>query len=109
MVTTQIPAPGWLVPTTVFSAGAKVMFAPHDQVNRDLWHEMEFSTTGPSTLVTSAGEEVSPTAYPTHEDVALAAYHRHLARARRPGDALGDWLAAEQDLLWASVGVEPKQ
>ena len=31
----------------------------------------------------------------THEEIALAAYHRYLERGQSPGNALDDWLAAE--------------
>ena len=34
----------------------------------------------------------------THEQIAQRAYEIYLARGSRPGDALGDWLAAEREL-----------
>jgi len=34
----------------------------------------------------------------THEQIARRAYELYLARGSRPGDALGDWLAAEREL-----------
>ena len=33
-----------------------------------------------------------------HEQIAQRAYEIFLARGSRPGDALGDWLAAEREL-----------
>lgn len=33
-----------------------------------------------------------------HEQIERRAYELYLARGERPGDALGDWLAAEREL-----------
>ncbi len=45
---------------------------------------------------TLEGEEVAPEV--THNQIASRAYEIYLARGGRPGDALGDWLAAEHEL-----------
>jgi hypothetical protein len=34
----------------------------------------------------------------THDQIERRAYEIYLARGSRPGDALGDWLAAEREL-----------
>lgn len=39
----------------------------------------------------------------THEQIAHRAYALYLARGDRDGDALGDWLAAERELLSAAA------
>jgi hypothetical protein len=36
---------------------------------------------------------------PTHEEIAVAAYYRYLARGEQPGGALDDWLEAERELM----------
>jgi hypothetical protein len=35
---------------------------------------------------------------PTHEEIALRAYHIYLERGSTPGDGLADWLRAEREL-----------
>lgn len=37
--------------------------------------------------------------HPTHEEIELRAYHIYLQRGGAPGDELGDWTAAERELL----------
>ena len=37
--------------------------------------------------------------YPTHEEIQLRAYHIYLERGGAPGDELGDWAAAERELI----------
>lgn len=36
---------------------------------------------------------------PTHEEIALRAYHIYLQRGGAPGDELGDWTTAERELV----------
>ncbi|MCL2448772.1 MAG: DUF2934 domain-containing protein [Polyangiaceae bacterium] len=36
---------------------------------------------------------------PSHDEIAVAAYHRYLARERAPGHDLHDWLEAERELF----------
>ncbi len=36
---------------------------------------------------------------PTHEEIALRAYEIYVERGGAPGDALGDWVRAERELL----------
>jgi hypothetical protein len=43
--------------------------------------------------------EPPPVLPPSHEEIALAAYRRYLARGRAPGHHVHDWLEAERDLL----------
>jgi hypothetical protein len=66
----------------------------------------------PAPLVPSHGEThaqpaprgPSPVPRPSHDDIAVAAYHRYLARERAPGHDLHDWLEAERELLGALPG-----
>jgi hypothetical protein len=44
-----------------------------------------------------------PVLPPSHDEIALAAYHRYLVRGRAPGHDVHDWLEAERDLLRALV------
>jgi hypothetical protein len=37
--------------------------------------------------------------YPTQEEIKLRAYHIYLERGGAPGDELGDWTAAERELV----------
>ena len=45
---------------------------------------------------------------PTHDEIAVAAYYRWLARvgSGQPGSAVDDWVEGEQDLLWLLVPTE---
>lgn len=43
----------------------------------------------------------------THEEIAHRAYALYLARGERDGDALGDWLAAERELLSGATVMPP--
>jgi hypothetical protein len=43
----------------------------------------------------------------THEQIARRAYELYLARGNRPGDALGDWLAAERELRSGAPVFQP--
>jgi hypothetical protein len=47
------------------------------------------------------GPPAAPPFSPSHDEIALAAYHRYLARGRAPGLDVHDWLEAERDLLGA--------
>ena len=42
---------------------------------------------------------IADAAWPTQEQIALAAYHRFLARGGQHGSDFEDWIAAEQELL----------
>ncbi len=98
MVTTQIPDASWRVPATKMTEEGTLMFAPPDAVRRDLRHELEFFS-----------PELAGQLAPSYEEIAEAAYYRYLARGSAPGSAHGDWVAAEQDLLWKQVGIEPDE
>jgi hypothetical protein len=78
------------------SPGGKVVCAPPGSVDRDSWQEIEFYS-----------QDLAEHRFPAHEDVALAAYYRYLTRGGLDGHALEDWFAAEQDLLWEQMGIEP--
>jgi hypothetical protein len=41
-------------------------------------------------------------AQPTHEQIALRAYHIFLERGSTPGDPMEDWLRAERELMESS-------
>jgi hypothetical protein len=40
----------------------------------------------------------APTGGPTHDEIAMAAYHRYLSRQGAQGSDFDDWLEAERDL-----------
>jgi hypothetical protein len=44
---------------------------------------------------------------PTHDEIALRAYHIYLQRNGAPGNPLDDWKRAEQELV-AEVAAKPK-
>lgn len=46
---------------------------------------------------------------PTHEDIAARAYQRFRERGALAGDAVADWLEAEQDVLWDQLGFAPHE
>jgi hypothetical protein len=46
-----------------------------------------------------------PVPPPSHDEIALAAYHRYVARGGAPGYDLHDWLEAERDLLRAPASL----
>ncbi len=53
-----------------------------------------------------AGRNHHP-AGPSHEDVAIRAYHKFLSQGSRPGHELEDWLAAEAEILAERSSARP--
>lgn len=45
------------------------------------------------------GEPRTTRSLPTHEEIALRAYHIYLERGGAPGNELEDWTRAERELL----------
>ena len=62
------------------------------------WTAAGFATRDCSNFPVPFGSAPAP---PSHEEIALAAYHLYLARGGGPGSATGDWLEAERELLGA--------
>ena len=49
------------------------------------------------------------TSAPTHEDIALRAYHIYLQRNGAPGNPAEDWVRAERELLEAPKPTKPRR
>ena len=56
---------------------------------------------------TAAPKKASASKLPTHEEIALRAYHIFLRRNGTPGDPHADWLLAEHELV-AEKAKKPK-
>jgi hypothetical protein len=52
-----------------------------------------------ATSATPASKKASVAKAPTHDEIALRAYHIFLRRKGAGGDPHGDWLLAEKELL----------
>lgn len=50
-----------------------------------------------------------PASVLAHGTIAVRAYHLWLERGGQPGDDIGDWLAAEQQLLAESGATAPRR
>ena len=46
--------------------------------------------------------------HPTESEIAVRAYELYLERGAEDGDALQDWLVAEEELRWAGESVRLK-
>jgi hypothetical protein len=58
-----------------------------------------FDNASASPEMPSASPATPASPSPSHNEIAIAAYHRYLARGRAPGHDVHDWLEAERDLL----------
>ena len=96
MLATQLPGPSWIVPPTAMIESGELLLAPPDLVRSDMRHELEFYS-----------PDLAAQMSPPHAEIAEAAYYRYLARTGAAGSAQDDWIAAEQDLLWKQMGIEP--
>jgi Protein of unknown function (DUF2934) len=98
LVTTQVPNRQWQVGAKGVPQGGEFLSSPPDTIHRDRWHETELFS-----------PELAELPAPAHHEVELAAYYRYLARGGSGDRALDDWVAAEQDLLWKQMGIEPEE
>jgi hypothetical protein len=51
----------------------------------------------------------APKKHPTHEEIALRAYHIYLQRAGAPGNPFEDWTRAEHELVEEKKKTKPRR
>ncbi|MBX3199424.1 MAG: hypothetical protein KF850_19915 [Labilithrix sp.] len=92
-VIVHLPDESWTLPFVAPPANGTRITAEGKAIYRGMRHELRLAAPRFASLPRLS-----------HEEVAVAAYHRYRARRGEPGDPFLDWIEAEQDLLWQQIG-----